>query len=198
MPQADVLSLVNLLSTGLRDSTAASNYYTRIVLEHGSMRTSLTDATYVAGVADQLTYSKPTAAIRILGVFYDQAWLYGEDERSLQRFDPFWRELSGAPAVYSFDAETLDTIAVVPRPARSGAAIGVTTPFTGFPSDNLTVVYTNNAADVQPWEELAVACDILAREFGRWSDHQDTSASATWRQLADFFLTVTDNAQSAA
>ena len=197
MPQADVLSLVNSLSVGLRDSTAATDYYERIVVEHGMTRTSLTDASYVAGVANQLTYAKPSDALRLLGVCYDDTWLYREDTRGVERYDTYWRTLSGEPRVMVKDEEDQDDFDLVPRPSRSGATVGVATPFTTFPHDNLTVVYTDNATDVQLWEELAVATEILGREFARDSDHQDTTAAEAWRQLSTMLLAVIDNAQDA-
>jgi hypothetical protein len=197
MAKADVLALVNLLSTGLRDSTAADDYYDRIVFEHGLQRESLTGAAYVLGVADQLTYSLPTSAIRVLGIFYDSIWLYREDKRGVERFDPYWRQLPGEPRVFLKDNTDQRQFDVVPRPTRGGTTIGADTPLTADLADNLAVVYTANTADVQPWEELAVAAEILAREFGRDSDHQDLTSAKTWRSLADLLLGLVDNAQNA-
>jgi hypothetical protein len=196
MAKADVLSLVNRLSTGLRDSTAADNYYDRIVFEHGLARTSLVNAAYVAGVADTLSYTLPPTAIRVLGIFYDDVWLYEEDQRGLEMFDPHWRSLPGEPRTYTYDMEDQNTVDLVPVPRRAGATIGGDTPFTAFPRDNLTFVFTANLADVQPWEELFTSCDILAREFARDSDHQDQAVAKAWRGLADVLTVVIDNAQS--
>ena len=193
MAKADVLSLVDRLSTGLRDSTVADNYYDRIVFEHGLSRTSLTNAAYVAGAADTLSYTLPTTAIRILGIFYDDVWIYLEDMRGLEMFDPQWRSRPGEPRVYTYDMEDQNVVDLVPVPRRAGGTIGADTPFTAFPRDNLTMVFTANLADVQPWEELATACEILAREFARDSNHQDQTAAKAWRGVADILFTVLDN-----
>lgn len=194
MPQADVLNLVNTLSVGLRDSTAASNFYTRIVQEHGRLRESLTNAAYVAATTGTVNYTIPTAAIRPLAVFYDDRWLFPEDKRGADVHDPYWRNRQGDPFAVVFEDVTARTFDVLPVPARTGATIGGTTPFTGFPADNFTVIYTNAATDVQPWEELLVATEILSREFARDSDHQDTEAAAIWRQITDTLLELVDGA----
>ena len=195
MAKADVLSLVTTLSTGLRDATVADDYYDRIVFEHGLRRTSLTNAAYVAGVVDTLTYTLPTEAIRLIASFYDSRWLYRETNEGVQQFDEHWRSRPGFPVAFTPDTEDVDNIDLVPRPQISGETIGVATPFTTFPRHNVTVVYTANLTDVQPWEELATAAEILAREFGRESDHQDLDASKAWRGLSQILFEVIDNAQ---
>jgi hypothetical protein len=192
MAQVDVLNLVNSLSVGLRDSTASSNFYTRIVQEHGRLRESLTDAAYVAGVAGTVNYTIPTAAVRPLAVFYDDLWLFPEDKRGADVHDPYWRDRRGDPFAIVFEDATARTFDALPVPARNGAAIGGDTPFTAFPADNFTVIFTESATDVQPWEELLVATEILSREFARDSDHQDTEAATMWRQIADTLLGMID------
>lgn len=195
MAKADVLTLVNTLSTGLRDATAVDDYYDRIVFEHGLRRTSLTNAAYVAGVADTLTYALPAEAIRLIGVFYDSRWLYRENDEGTQLYDAYWRTSRGFPVAFTPNTEDVDNIDLVPRPTIAGETVGVATPFTTFPRHNLTVVYTANLTDVQPWEELATAAEILAREFGRESDHQDQTAAKAWREFAQTLFEVIDNAQ---
>lgn len=194
MPQADVLSLVDRLSVGLRDSTASSSFYTRVVQEHGRLRESLTDAAYVAVTAGTVNYAFPTGSIRVLAVFYDDLWLFPEDKRGADVHDPYWRNRRGDPFAVVFEDATARTFDVLPVPARTGATIGVATPFTTFPADNFTVIYTEAATDVQPWEELLVATEILSREFARDSDHQDTEAATVWRQITDTLLELVDGA----
>lgn len=198
MSKATVTGLVTSLSISLADSTTASDYYDRIVVEHGVKRTSLTDAAYVAGVADTAAYTLPSDAIRLLGTCYDDTWLFREDKRGVERTDPDWRTHAGQPRFVIKDDLTVRQFYAIPAPTVSGDSVGVNTPFTAFVRNNLTVVYTDNTADVQPYEELAVAVDILAREFARESDHQDTTAAQTWRQFATFLLAMVDHAQDTA
>jgi hypothetical protein len=188
-----------LLATAQSDATAVSSYYDRIVQEHGLQRESLTDAAFVAVTAGTLTYTLPTAALRGLAYAYDDTQLVGEDKRGIEGTDELWRVRQGEPRTVLFEDEKRRQFDLVPVPRRSGATIGVATPFSGaFPVDNVTVIYTDNATDVQPWEELAQACEILAREFGRDSDHADAQSSTAWRQLANFFFTIVDTAHARA
>lgn len=195
MAKADVTALVSTLANSQSNATAVSDYYDRIVQEHGLQRTSLTNASYVAASADTLTYSVPSDAIRLLGVFYDSRWLYKEDERSAELVDPYWRIHSGEPQVYLKDDEDQRQFDLVPRPSRGGESVGVATPFTTFPRENITAVYTAELTDVQSWEELAVAAEILAREFARESNIQDTTAAKAWRSIAELLFSMIDDAQ---
>jgi hypothetical protein len=192
MAKADVTSLVSSLANAQSDATAVSSYYDRIVFEHGMQRESLTGAAYVAVVSGTTNYSLPTSAIRGVGFFYDEVWLYPEDNRGAETVDPYWRSRLSEPRAVLFENTDSDTFDIVPGPIRAGAAVGGATPFTTFPADNLTVIYTNNAADVQPWEELMVACDILAREFARDSDHHRADSAQAWRQAATFLRLMVD------
>lgn len=195
MAKADVTSLVSSLAVAQSDTTAVSDYYDRIVQEHGLTRGSLTDAAFVAVVAGTFNYAQPTAAIRGLTYIYDDVQLYREDKRGAEQNDDLWRIRRGEPRAILFEDQSSSTYSLVPVPSRSGATIGVSTPFTGvFPIDNATVIYANNAVDVHAWEELAQACEILAREFGRDSDHADSQSETAWRQLADLLFAVIDNA----
>ena len=197
MAKADVTSLVSSLATAQSDATAVSSYYDRIVQEHGLQRESLTDAAFVAVTAGTLTYTLPTAALRGLAYAYDDTQLVREDKRGVEGTDELWRLRQGEPRTVLFEDERRRQFDLVPVPRRSGASIGVATPFSGtFPADNATVIYTDNATDVQPWEELAQACEILAREFGRDSDHADAQSSMAWRQLATLLFTIVDNAHA--
>jgi hypothetical protein len=195
MARADVLSLVSSLATAQSDATAVSNYYDRIVQEHGLQRESLTDAAFVAVVAGTLTYTLPTAALRGLAYVYDDTELVRDNKRGVEVSDELWRVRRGEPRAVLFEDEQRRQFDLVPVPSRSGASIGISTPFSGaFPLGNTTVLYTDNAVDVRPWEELAQACEILAREFGRDSDHADAQSAQTWRQLADFLFLIVDTA----
>lgn len=196
MAKADVLALTASLSLALEDTTATSNFYTRIVQEHGKLRESLIDAAYVAATAATVTYTIPTAAIRPIAFFYDDLWLFAEDKRGADVLDPYWRNREGDPIAVLFEDATARTFDALPVPRRSGASVGVATPFTTFPGDNFTVIYTDNATDVQPWEELLVAADILSREFARDSDHQDLKASEAWRHVSDLLLLMIDGPRS--
>lgn len=195
MPQTDVLTLVSSLAVAQSNATTVDNYYDRIVQEHALSRGTLTNAAFVAVVAGTFDYSFPTAALRGLTFIYDDIQLYREDKRGAEQIDDLWRVRRGEPRSVLFEDQQGRSFSLVPVPSRSGATIGASTPFTGaFPIDNATVIYADEAVDVHAWEELAQACEILAREFGRDSDHTDAQSETAWRQLADFLFSVIDKA----
>jgi hypothetical protein len=193
MAKADVTSLVSQLATGQSDATAVSSYYDRIVQEHGRSRGTLTDAAFVAIVAGTSSYARPSAALSMLAFFYDDLWLFRERKQGVEQVDDLWRVRRGEPRAVMVDDQSSATFSLVPVPSRSGATIGVSTPFSGaFPSDNVTVIYAAAPVDVHPWEELAQTCEILAREFGRDSEHADEQSRVAWRQLATLLWLIVD------
>jgi len=173
MAKADVTALVTTLANSTDDTTATGQYYDDIVEELGFGPTPLTSASYVAVTQGTRNYTLPTAALKTLAVFYDDTQLYLAKRQELATYDENWRTRPGPPAVAALVDTDQRTLDLIPVPDQSGDTVGGATPFTTFPSNNLTFIYSNNASDVHSWEELPIALDILAREFGRDSDHYD-------------------------
>lgn len=191
MAKADVITLVEDFAglrsdaAALTDSTAIDRYYADIVHEAGLTSEGATNASFVAGVKGTAQYALPTAAVRLLALIYDDTELRTTMRRALESYDPDWRTRKGRPASFTTQDEDARVQRVVPVPDRNGATIGLSTPFTGtFPDNNLTFIYTENVTDVLPWDELWVALDVTAREFGRDSDHFDPELSTMYQQLA--------------
>jgi hypothetical protein len=185
--KANVTTLVDDLAVSVEDNDATSDYYDDIVEELGFHQMPLMGADYVAGVAGQLAYTLPTAAVRGVAFIYDDTQLYKSDKRDLEMLDDYWRKRQGHPAVVSFSDTDQRKFDVVPIPEVSGTAFGSDDPFDAFYANNLTVIYSNRATDVHSWEELPVALEILSREFARDSEHKDLRAAKSWKTLADVF-----------
>lgn len=197
MAQADVFGLIDDLGgqksdgTALAEAAVRARYYADVVFEHGLVREGPTDAAYVAVIKGTSEYTMPAAAIRTLGVIFDDTQLRSTARLALESYDAAWRSRQGRPRTYTTQDEDIHVFRLVAVPDQSGAAIGVSTPFSGaFPDGNLTFVYTNNVTDVPAWDELWVTLDVLSREFGRESDHYDPEFSGTAQKLAQVVRTL--------
>lgn len=175
MAKADVLQLVADLSAGLADQTASGRFYDDIVFEMGLGRSiSMTGAAFIKATKSTGQVSFPPTSIRPLLMFYDDTCMHPSDIKEAEAYDKQWRTTLGDPRVWLVEQETNRTISVVPVPRRSGATVGLSTPFSAaFPEGNFLAVYTENRADVHAFEELTTALQVMIREFARESDHTD-------------------------
>lgn len=188
MAKADVLQLVADLSDSLADQTACSSTYDDLVYQLAlSKNESLTNASFVQSTAGTAQYSYPTTAIRILGVLFDTNHLEPSDVMEAQAYDAEWRANRGDPRVWLLEQESRRTFTLVPVPNMTGATVGVTTPFTGFPEGNSLVLYNEFRANVHAWEELVMALEILVQEFSRDSDHTDAEFAKACAELSKGF-----------
>jgi len=194
MSRATTIALANTLMDSLGDTTQLGSYYDDVVLELGRGVlpgvVALVGAGFVAGVADTGTYTWPTTAIRVLAVAYDTRQLAEAMAGEADLFDREWRSTRGVPIAYVTADENQRVSRLVPVPAVSGVALGVDTPFTwtAWPGENVTFIYTEQRTDVHLDEELAVALEIMAREYSRDSNHHDPVAAAIAKQLSTLFF----------
>ncbi len=186
MAKADVLQLVADLTDGLADQTVAGETYDDVVVELGMKpNESMTGAQYVATTSGTSQYSYPTTTLRLLGLMHDAKTLQISDINEAQAYDKQWRTTRGEPLAWLIEQESRRTFTLVPVPNRTGATVGVATPFTTFPEGNVTAIYTENRTDVHPWEELYVALVVAERELSRDSDHTDLQLAEALGKLAE-------------
>lgn len=203
MPFADVQALIADIAgtrsdanAGLADVTRTDAYYTDIVREQGLLHSEgPCDAAFVAVTAGDADYTQPAAAIRALMLLHDDRQLRPTLRRALEAGDRDWRARTGRPQAFTLQDEDSHVHRIVPIPAQSSSTIGASTPFSGpFPASALTFIYTDNATDVLPWDELWTALEVLGREFGRESDHYDATFAKTALQLASVLRTLVGRA----
>lgn len=192
MSQATVLALIDDLA-GTRSDTASLaeaavrlRYYTDLIYENGLLRERDCDASYVAVTRGTGDYAYPSIAIRPLVILYDNRHLRPTMRRGLEAYDPAHRDRQGRPAAYTTQDQAQRAIRLIPVPDVDGQAVGTLDPLVDpeFPGNNLTFVYTATVDDVAPEDELWMALDVLAREFGHESDHYDPQYAKLARQLA--------------
>lgn len=203
MSSAAITTIVTGFAVVTVDNTAQQTFQDDVIVElaRGVYPDVLAqvDAAFIATVAEQVQYTIPTATPNFqrtpINVFYDtlslslirktEAWEYAEE----------WRDSPGHQVVgYLLDPEDRTVISLVPPPKQAGTAIGGNTPtsVTAWPDKNITVISAKSDtafggatyADLQ----LPIALEVLAREFSRDSDHQDSMYAQVCRNLAQFFF----------
>ena len=176
----------------ITDATKLGDYYDEAVRELGlgvlvPGAVSLTGAEFVAAVEGQAEYDWPTTALKILYVLYDRSQLSFAATDEALLYDEEWRNLRGVPISFLTADQDQRTIAVVPTPEVDGQTVGVLTPYTGFPAENLTFIFTEERDDVHSDEELPLALTILTRELSRDSDHTDQNTAAVAAAMGAMF-----------
>jgi hypothetical protein len=144
MPQADVLQLVQDLTDGLADATAATNFYSDVVY---SMATDVDStlvniATIDPGAGTPAT-DMPAAAVVELAMVYDKAHLSKANVEEATAYDVNWRATLGRPRVWITEDESKHTVALVPVPASPPTLSMPRDPTSQDPGAySLTVLYT--------------------------------------------------------
>lgn len=176
MARADVLQLVSDLALSQSDATEVGVLYDEVVRELGFYE-FLTGTEQIAVSANAAAYKVATDTIRILEVIDSTVGrLDRVDGRSLRSvFGAGWRNKVGTPIAHTATEASSDTIQLVPIPQQPST---------------LTVIRTEARTDVPVWLELAIALEIVHREFLRESNHQDIAYAQTARDLANMLLAM--------
>jgi hypothetical protein len=194
MPQADVLQLVTDLSDGLADATAATNFYSDIVFLMGTdVDGTLTNIQTVANsIGPVSNVTSPATTITELLVIYEDTELDRANPTEVTAFNPYWRATIGEPRVWMQEDRPKHLQRILPNPSRPQTGQGGALPLDPTTTDPgfgaTTFIYTETRTDVHPEEELALALEIIAREFARDSDHTDRNLAQACRSLSGVFF----------
>jgi hypothetical protein len=187
MSQADVQSLVALISNGQYDPTLFGEFFDDVMAQLGSgdWHTTAVPITFTAG---QPTVQLPTTLLNLITVIYDKTVLSELTLRELEALTTGWRNWPGAPLAYTTETETSKSIAVAPVPAQTSPMI---IPVHGLPTGrdyqpgNGISIHSELRQDPLDYLTLPIALRILEREYDRESDHQDFAFSMACKQLSD-------------
>lgn len=194
MAKADVLTLIQDLSSGQADAAAIDRFYDDVIRDLGQ-RPWLAQATLIAITAGTTVYTPATSVIRILDVYYDDHVLRKATKQELESTNAQWRDEHGTPIVHITEDESAKDFRLYPNPEVSskdfiflfGSPFGL-----DYPEYAVAIVHTETRINLPAWLEMPVAFEILRREFMRESDHKDTEFAGACGQLADLlFLLVT-------
>lgn len=187
----DVLSMVSFLSAGLADQNECTRCFNEVMIQLNNSETPWTTnyafaATGTSGDSsdpDELTI--PTAAVRLLGIFYSGRQLSEDSIVTLAGRNVNWRDEVGAPWSYTRDGEDARTVRVFPKPPRVPISAETTTIYTDTPLFLYAEAPTTGIPEVL---QLPLALLILAREFERESNHRDLNAAQVWRAMGENML----------
>lgn len=131
-----------------------------------------------------------------LMLFYDdtQLALVGYDEAHF--YNPSWQSESQTGKPLAVVLDTFDKLALtpIPKPMNDGQLPNGADPVTDtfpWPAENWLVVGTTSdltfASPMYADLELAVAFEVVAKELGRDSNHQDPAAAEIAKKMSDTF-----------
>jgi hypothetical protein len=195
MAQADVLQLVTDIADGLNDTTACTNYYGDVVFLMGldPDGTIVNCTTFDPGLGT-LDVSLPANSITTLVLIYDRVHLSKTTLLGAAAWDTQWATTLSTPLSWLDQAQPRHTISLVPQQSKapSGAALPLDPSLTDPGFDAVTALYTETRANVHGDEELALALEIVSREFSRDSDHTDRTLGQSCRTLSGILFRMLD------
>lgn len=192
MAKANVLQLVQDISSNQADATAIDRYYDDVVRDLGQ-HPWLTQATLISITAGTAIYTPATSVIRILDTYYDDRVLRPATLKEMESINPAWRDARGTPIAYVNEDETAKDFRLYPNPEVTskdfiflfGSPFGL-----DYPEYAVAIVHTETRIDLPAWLEMPTAFEVLAREFMRESNHQDVAFAKMCKQVADLLLSL--------
>jgi hypothetical protein len=182
MPKAEILDLVDFLSRGLVTEGTASYYYDQIKREL-AMADVVVHVNLLTNQAGPI-YTYPAEATKLIAVWYDNAQILPAAKDDLVQE---WRDDVGDPVAFIREDEDARTFRVYPAPDVAPAPL---IPLFGaplgkdYPVANMAIMSTVIIDDFPAWLDLAIAFDILSREFVRDSEYKDTAFAKSCKDFA--------------
>lgn len=175
MSRASTLVLVQDIASCSLDAGEIGQFYDEIVQQLGMFEV-LTGSSSAAVLPGNPAVIMPADVLRILDVHGTAGRLSPESLIGLNTiYGVDWRERAGSPLAYVKELENERAFRLVPNPDTA---------------QSLTVLTTNRLDDLPKWLELPIAYEVLSRELGRESDHQDSAYAATAHALASFMFAM--------
>jgi len=169
-----IFSLASNLALG--DVTTSSfDRFFDAVMRDLAWTTALIEISTESISSGQTSVTLPTLAMKIVAVFFEDRQLDPISLRSLESFDPQWRDRRGEPVGYVTEGEATRTYRLYPVPDYPGT---------------LTLFHTQLQVAVPRWLELPLAYEILSREFSRESNHRDDTMAQMCEQMSTLLLSM--------
>ena len=175
MSQANILTLVAELSNNQANQTLCAGFYTDAINEIADKR-FLTTTALANWVEGQTEYPLPNPSTfrDLIAIVYNDFQIDEMTLRQLEHVDARWRERLGKPRGFTRETETAKTVALYPTPDVNAKAYSSGPMFgSGYPQFNGVIFYSQYRDPVPQQLELIIVFWILAREYGRESDHQN-------------------------
>ena len=189
MARAGVESLALTIANSVGDTNEITRIYDDVVFDLGRGEI-ITQLGLIAGVSGTASYAFPSAAIEILGVFYDDTELRETTIAELDTFMSQWRDMTGRPIVYLLEGEDERTFRLIPTPVDSSGSVAGLSFGADYPTHGIGVIYTEDRTDLMTYLELPVAVGIAAREMRNVTNHQDLKTSEAFSAIADILFSM--------
>jgi len=174
--RATLITFANTLINN-RGSTGTLGIAFDEVVEHMSQLdnppiVSSTDLAITAGTA---RYSRPTACIKLLGIFDRGRQLRPISHHELNAYNITWRDDTGDPVAYYVEEDNADSVLLYPTPSTTSTG---------------QWLHTQSSTDLPDHLAIYVLCSMIRRELAYPSDHQDKEMSAVWHKIEDIFAAL--------
>lgn len=201
MANAAVTTLINRIVgssiSTLIDSAATDNYQNDVILEiaRGAFPGFLaqTDAAFIALTRNTVEYDFPSGFRLPLMICFDDTQLAHARFDEALNFSQDWRNTAEKPIAFIQDPVDRDKFEIIPPSNYESAGVAGTplAPPTPWPTEALTFIGTESntlwAESCLADTHLALAFEVIAREFSRDSDHKDSDLAALAKSFASIF-----------
>lgn len=174
LSEARIVTLASDLSIGEIDLHTFDTFFDAVMRDL-AWTTALIEISTESISSGQTSVTLPTLAMKIVAVFFEDRQLDPISLRSLESFDPQWRDRRGEPVGYVTEGEGTRTYRLYPVPDYPGT---------------LTLFHTQLQVAVPQWLELPLAYEILSREFSRESNHRDDTMAQMCEQMSTLLLSM--------
>ena len=196
MSEANAKTFFDYLDNSLATSTMKTNAYT-YALDSLERVGWLTSAHIVASSATDFNIAFPTAAVRLLSVFYDDHQCSRETRETLRLLGgEGWRDHLGIPIAYTEYAEPDRNFRPFPRPDLSNSALSYpnSEPFGRDYPTNAFVLFTSDRTDPPTWLDVPTALLMVAYARSLESASQDLDAANACEAVAQTLIGIIANA----
>jgi hypothetical protein len=188
--KVDVLALAQILCANQADILTLIGYYSDAMADL-ARSFMFVETRLLPLVPGQASVEPPAPTVWVHAVCYDDRDLAETPLLDLEVLSPQWRDKRGTPFAYTQEDETTATFRMIPVPTVPskafsfihGEPLGI-----DFPAYVAAVFLSEAREDVPRWLDLPIAFGLLAREFGRDSDHMDLAFAGACRQFGQLLL----------
>ena len=168
--ESRIKTLVNDFTLGEHDTVAVDRFIDAVFRDLAWTET-LIEITEQEETSVTPTF--PVLASKIVTVFWEGRQLDLVSLRTLESFDPQWRDRRGEPIAYLTEGELTRTYRLYPSPDSTGT---------------VTLFHTQLHTAVPQWLELPITFEVLSREYARESNHRDDTMSQLCSKVSEILL----------
>lgn len=189
----------------LQDRDAEAFSRNAILVQHQEEITRLSrrhlwgEILWIQGLATTSQYSLPTSTVSVRTVLYNEERLDYATEEMLDRLMSGWEDVQDEPRFYTTDAQSPNTLRIIPSPLRDGSAVPLIPPLPMImtPVDNILVFLyedrsgrADDESDDFPlpdvWEDVEVY-ETAAAMASKETDYQQLPLAMALRELGKVY-----------